>query len=287
MVLPYDLQYDKISNFSGDLLGFCFTGCPDFSSLNWISFYQMYLSSLSGIKINFRQNDIKKQFDKINKKQARALLGTYTDLVTHKKNDKQILNSLELLAREEISGGAFIRGPGLKKHNLYPNTYNEDWIWSHNSRSTIPMFYKTPVEHRSKKRKVLNMNSLKREEIGEIYETLLTDSYLNQEVSYALKNRNKVMRDTIQNCNKLIKNIDDNDHKKTLILIRSLLMHTNEYTKLINVNTINKDIRSFRKKNLTWTKLLNQVENDSVNLFRSTENERRLWTNTSNFSTLR
>lgn len=241
---------DLTDLFIHELSCFMIDTCPDFSRLEWIVLYAMYINRKYNLSYSFLNHCYCKEIiNKISLEDVQILINRFTNEMTVFKEfgDRSIL----FPTREEYHGACYIVSKDVNWKEPYPLWFDNDWYVFKNLRNNGPVqFVDKYVSHVSAKKNVINEMMLIFEEEGKIINDLnyylleVKDLDEANKISLCQKsvnNRLLIMKNLIVFFKKAILQVEDiienNELNRLLEVIQTLEKHVSDINpnRLINI----------------------------------------------------
>ncbi len=178
-----------------DLVGLKIIGCPDFSRIQWIRFYLLYLSKKHNIKLRLQKRNLTDNtFCSITLLKTAFLIKNYTDLYV--ADDHHLVSTPLTFHTRGFDTGSFICNSKYFNKIMYPLVFPEQMIWLNIliKRGVRLTLSKQKIIHASSKKSVLQFDTLKYELEGIVIQEFFLSKLPLTETNMQ-KARNNLIKD--------------------------------------------------------------------------------------------
>ncbi len=245
MTFPYELNNDPPEgNIKLKQIGL--QGCPDLSRLEWVQLY---------VKTRNPENaSLSKYVEKLYQQtqdRSSLVISTYTDLILPQEGQLP-----SLLARDELSGGAYICSTNVLKLSSFPSWFDEDWFWFDRIRRITETRHGNAgitIQHNSDRKKILDNKWFEFEEEGKILTEVLKESYnTGKLVDVAVIRQMEYSLNKVRRIQKLVEQM--NGRNEIDEEVQYHLQQLNDYLRQQTASRYVAKAKRFKEFNDTWTK---------------------------------
>lgn len=250
IILPRDIKIDMMS---GDILGCTqISGCPDLSRLEWIGFYQIYLTKILNVPLQRYAADYAWRMAHENEfSVVENIVNTYTDFKTEALLPGSLDQVINFVQREEYYGACYVSLTGNAK-TMVPKWYDNDWFFFRQTRQNkdVVKFLPACVHHASVRKTINNKYGYEVEEYGkivnDIFDMIAENGEFQQDMFEQAIAKRLVIIDGELEINKRLRDADTS-RKYAVCLddIRSHIIHLKEYVVSLRADEILKDISAY------------------------------------------